>query len=174
VLRLMLAKRPSAATRQGVREAAAAREAIVARESAMLLLGLGAAPLRSAGRGLRVRMRRSKTDQQGQGQEIAVWANPTETGFCPLAALDAWLVHRRTATNLDWTASAASRATRPPLCAVSKAGRVTGAKLSDKAIARLVKQAALDAGLDRDAIPAARCTPAWPPLPGTRVRASPS
>ena len=118
VLRLMLAKRPSAATRQGVREAAAAREAIVARESAMLLLGLGAAPLRSAGR--------------GRGS------------------------------------------TRPPLCAVSKAGRVTGAKLSDKAIARLVKQAALDAGLDRDAIPAARCTPAWPPLPGTRVRASPS
>ena len=32
--------------------------------------------------------------------------------------------------------------------AVTKAGRVTGANLSDKAVARLVKQAALDAGLD--------------------------
>ena len=36
-----------------------------------------------------------------------------------------------------------SRAERPLFCAVTKAGRVTGAALSDKAVARLVKQAAL-------------------------------
>jgi len=76
----------------------------------MLLLGFDAALRRSElvaltlgdvepipGRGLRVLVRRFNTDQQGQGQEIAVWANPTEAGFCPLAALDAWLMHRRTA-----------------------------------------------------------------------------
>ena len=104
------------------------------------------------------------------------WANPYGDRFIliPSPPSTPGSCIAGTAADLDWTASAASRATRPPLCAVSKAGRVTGAKLSDKAIARLVKQAALDAGLDRDAIPAARCTPAWPPLPGTRVRASPS
>ena len=98
VLRLMLAKRPSAATPLG------ARAAIVARERAMLLLGFGAALRRAElvaltlgdvttvpGRGLRVLVRRSKTDQHGAGQEIAVWANPAEAGFCPLGALDAWL-----------------------------------------------------------------------------------
>jgi integrase len=127
----------------------------------MLLLGFGAALRRSElvaltlgdvtpvpGRGLRVLVRRSKTDQHGAGQAVAVWANPTETGFCPLAALDAWLAHRRTAPDLDWTATAATRAERPLFCAVTKAGKVTGANLSDKAVARLVKQAALDAGLD--------------------------
>ena len=40
------------------------------------------------------------------------------------------------------------RAERPLFCAVTKAGKVTGQPLSDKAVARLVKQAALDAGLD--------------------------
>ena len=40
------------------------------------------------------------------------------------------------------------RAERPLFCAVTKAGRLTGAPLSDKAVARLVKQAAARAGLD--------------------------
>ena len=127
----------------------------------MLLVGFGAALRRSElvaltlgdvetvpGRGLRLLIRRSKTDQQGQGQDIAVWANPAEEGFCPLAALTRWMAHRRTAADLDWTATALSRAERPLFCAVTKTGRVTGEKLSDKAVARLVKQAAADAGLD--------------------------
>ena len=37
---------------------------------------------------------------------------------------------------------------RPLFCAVSKGGRVMGTGLSDKAVVRLVKQAAADAGLD--------------------------
>jgi site-specific recombinase XerD len=149
VLRLMLAQRPAPGTPLG------------ARDRAMLLVGFGAALRRSElvaltlgdvetvhGRGLRVLVRRSKTDQQGQGQAIAVWANPAEPDFCPLAALDTWLTHRRTAPDLDWTASATSRAERPLFCAVTKAGKLTGTALSDKAVARLVKQAARDAGLD--------------------------
>ena len=85
----------------------------------MLLVGFGAALRRSElvaltlgdvetvpGRGLNLLVRRSKTDQHGQGQDIAVWANPDEPGVCPLAALDAWLAHRRTAPDLDWTATA--------------------------------------------------------------------
>ena len=80
--------RPAATTPLG------AREAIVARERAMLLLGFGAALRRSElvaltlgdvatvpGRGLTVLVRRSKTDQHGAGQALAVWVNPAEAGF---------------------------------------------------------------------------------------------
>jgi integrase len=162
LLRLMLAKR--SARPLGPREATVAREAIVARERAMLLLGFGAALRRAElvglalgdvarvpDKGLLLTIGRSKTDQHGKGQRVAVCANPTEPGFCPAAALDAWLVHRRTAPDLvDWTASASARAERPLFCAVTKTGRVTGAPLSDKAVARLIKQAAADAGLDAD------------------------
>ena len=157
VLRLMLAARD---TPLGSRAASAA---IVARERAMLLLGFGAALRRSElvaltlgdvetvpGRGLKLLVRRSKTDQQGQGHDIAVWANPDEPGVCPLAALETWLAHRRTAADLDWTATPTVRAERPLFCAVTKTARVTGQALSDKAVARLVKQAACDAGLDPD------------------------
>jgi site-specific recombinase XerC len=117
----MLAKRPSPATPLG------------SRERAMLLLGFGAARRRSelvalalgdvervAERGLLLIIARSKTDQHGQGQRVAaICANPTAPGFCPAAALDAWLAHRRTAADLDWTASAASRCSAtssPPIC----------------------------------------------------------
>src|SRR6185503_8368323 len=99
---LMVSNRPSPATPLG------------ARDRAMLLLGFGAALRRSElvaltlgdvatvpGRGLHVLVRRSKTDQQGQGQDIAVWANKQEPGFCPLAAFDAWLSHRHSAPDLD-------------------------------------------------------------------------
>ena len=153
VLRLMLAARPLGACQ--------ARAAIVARERAMLLVGFGAALRRSElvaltlgdvdtvpARGLRLLIRRSKTDPHGQGQQIAIWANPAEPDFCPLAALNAWLAHRRTAPDLDWTTTASARAERPLFCAVSKTGTVSGKPLSDKAVARLLKQAAADAGLD--------------------------
>jgi site-specific recombinase XerD len=151
VLRLMLAARPSPDTPLG------------ARDRAMLLLGFSAALRRSElvalslgdiegvpGRGLMLLIRRSKTDQHGTGQRVAVHANPSEPSFCPAAALARWMEHRRVGPDLDWTAGAATRAERPLFCAVTRAGRVTGEKLSDKAVARLVKQAALDAGLDAE------------------------
>lgn len=127
-------------------------------DRAMLLLGFGAARRRSElvglaigdvapvpGRGLMLTVRRSKTDQQGRGQPVAVWANPAEPSFCPAAALNAWLVHRRRGPDL---AGAASDSERPLFCRLTKSGRLTGESLSDKAVARLVKQAAEDAGLD--------------------------
>jgi site-specific recombinase XerD len=151
VLRLLLAARPGPETPLG------------ARDRAMLLLGFGAALRRAElvaltlgdvetvpGRGLLMLIGRSKTDQHGAGQRIAVHANPADPGFCPAAALDAWLRHRREAADLDWTASATARTGRPLFCAVTKAGRLTGESLSDKAVVRLVKQAALDAGLDAE------------------------
>ena len=149
VLRLMLAKlRP-------------ASEPLGARDRAMLLIGFGAALRRAelvaltlgdvetvSGRGLRLTVRRSKTDQHGKGQPVAICANAAEPGFCPLAALEAWMAHRRDGPDLDWTAPATLRAERPLFCTVTKAGRLTGAALSDKAVARLVKAAAAAAGLD--------------------------
>jgi integrase len=151
VLRRMLAARPREETPLG------------ARDRAMLLLGFGAALRRSElvaltlgdvepvpGRGILLTITRSKTDPHGAGQRVAVHANPTEPGCCPAAALAAWLRHRHAAPDLDWTASASVRAERPLFCAVSKKRKVTGEKLSDKAIARLVKLAAAEAGLDAE------------------------
>ena len=100
LLRLMLAKRPAPALPLGTREATVAREAIVARERAMLLLGFGAALRRAElvglalgdlervpDKGLLLTIGRSKTDQHGKGQRVAVCANPAEPGVCPAAAL---------------------------------------------------------------------------------------
>ena len=149
VLRLLLAACPPPGTALG------------ARDRAMLLLGFAAALRRSelvtlqlgdvepvAGRGLRLLVRRSKSDQHGHGQEIAVCANPADPLLCPLAALETWREHRNRARDLDWSAAESARRERPLFCAVTKSGRATGQALSDKAVARLVKGAAARAGLD--------------------------
>ncbi len=133
---------------------------LAVRSRAMLLLGFGAALRRSElvalrladvepvpGRGLRLLVRRSKTDPQGRGQQVAIWANPAEPLVCPAAALEAWLRLRERAVDLR-DASAAERGERPLFCGLTKSGGLTGTALSDKAVARLVKQAAEDAGLD--------------------------
>jgi len=146
VLRLMLATRPSPATPLG------------ARDRALLLVGFGAALRRSElaglrlgdvtpvpGRGLRVLVRRSKTDQRGAGQEVAVWANPKEAGFCPLAALETWLAFRRKGPDIT---GGASDGERPLFVGMSKAGRLSASGLSDKAVWRLVKGAAQAAGIE--------------------------
>jgi len=148
VLRLLLGACAPAATPLG------------ARDRAMLLLGFGAALRRSElvalalgdatpvpGRGVRLLVRWSKTDQQGAGQEVAVCANPADPTTCPAAALAAWLAHRAAAADLA-SLPADERDRRPLFCAVGKSGRLSGAALSDKAVARLVKGAAGRAGLD--------------------------
>ena len=135
--------------------------ALAARDRAMLLLGFAAALRRSelvalrlrdaemvAGRGVRLLIRRSKTDQHGQGQQVAVCANPADPLLCPVIALEAWLACRHHARDLDGSTAESIRRERPLFCAVTKSGTPTGAILSDRAVARLVKAAALKAGLD--------------------------
>src|SRR5215217_745100 len=127
VLRAMLAALGS--------DSASRKDALLARDRAMLLLGFGAALRRSElvglsigdvtavpGRGLRILVRRSKTDQLGRGQTVAVWANPAEPGFCPAAALEAWLAHRHQAEDLQDTDGEPARAARPLFCGLTKAG----------------------------------------------------
>jgi integrase len=137
------------------------RGALAARDRAMLLLGFGAALRRSElvaltigdaeivpGRGVKLLVRRSKTDQQGRGQEVAIWANPADPAFCPLVALENWLIFRRRGVDLPGDAGTDEARDRPLFCAVTKGGTLTGQGLSDKAVVRLVKEMAAAAGLD--------------------------
>lgn len=138
------------------------RAALAARDRAMLLLGFGAALRRSElvaltigdaaiipGRGVRLLVRRSKTDQQGRGQEVAIWANPAEPAFCPSVALENWLMFRKAGADfIDDDEAPADLGERPLFCAVTKGGKITGQGLSDKAVVRLIKEVAAAAGLD--------------------------
>ncbi|MDB5370655.1 MAG: hypothetical protein JWP20_2213 [Roseomonas sp.] len=90
-------------------------------------------------------VRRSKTDQCSAGKEVAVWVNPTELGCCPLAALQAGWDFRRLAA--DGTGRA-SDAALPLFVGLSKAGQLSGVALSDKAVWRLVRDAAKAAGIE--------------------------
>ena len=168
ILRRLLAALPAPTTPH------AAAPALAARHRAMLLLGFGAALRRSElvalaigdvtveSRGLSVLVRRGKTDQHGRGRTLAIWANPRDPAFCPVTAFEAWMRFRRTAP--DWTldpqateppplprglaGGEAWRAPRPVFCGVTSSGTLTSRKMSDKIVARMVKQACALAGLD--------------------------
>jgi site-specific recombinase XerD len=81
--------------------------------------------------GLEISIGRSKGDQEGQGQVVAV---PFGRRVCPVEALEQWL-------------AAASITAGPVFRSVDRNGHV-GESLSDRAIADLVKRAVERAGLD--------------------------
>lgn len=127
-----------------------------ARDRAMLLIGYGAAMRRSElvalrvgdvshvrGRGLIVTIRRSKTDQDGTGETLAICANPADPEFCPAVAFERWMGMRREAFD-------AGAADRPLFCAVSKAGVMSCEPCNNKIVDRLVKSAAAAAGFDSE------------------------
>jgi integrase len=157
ILRRLLAALPDPAT------PAAAASALGARHRAMLLLGFGAALRRSEivaltlgdvtvvdGRGLSVLVRRSKTDQQGRGRTVAICANHKEVDFCAVTAFERWMAFRRPAARADSGAviEPDGHSELPLFCGITGSGRLTGAPMSDKIVARLVKQACELAGLD--------------------------
>lgn len=84
--------------------------------------------------GLIVRIERSKTDQEGQGHEIAV---PRGTRACPVLALRAWL-------------TAAGIEDGPLFRRLRRGGHVTEDAISPRTIATVVKQYAALAGFDPD------------------------
>jgi site-specific recombinase XerD len=114
------------------------------RDRALLLLGFAGAFRRSelvalncediedTSEGLRVTIRRSKTDQEGVGQTIAI---PRGAIACPVTAVKAW----RDAARIDTGALF-----RP----VAKGGKVDSARLSDRAVANVVKAHARRVGLN--------------------------
>ncbi|MDW7557520.1 site-specific integrase, partial [Azospirillum brasilense] len=120
--------------------------AVGVRDRALLLVGFGAALRRSelvgldledvqiSAEGVRVRLRRSKTDPTGAGAVVAIRrGRSAET--CAAAALEAWLRLRGGAPG-------------PLFQAVVKGGRVRPQRLSAMAVVRAVKGAAARAGLD--------------------------
>jgi integrase len=117
---------------------------IDARDRALLLVGFGAALRRSelvaldlddiavVPEGLRITIRRSKSDQEGEGKVIAV--GRTGTATCPGAAYAVWL-----------TASAITDGA--VFRGVDRHGHI-GARLSTDAVAGIVRRRAAAAGLE--------------------------
>ena len=114
------------------------------RDRALLLIGFAAALRRSeivdlkvndveiGEEGAIVRIRRSKTDQEGAGAEIAI---PRGAELKPIEALEAWLAGGEIREGAIF---------RP----IGKGGRVKQRALSDKSVAEIVKRYARAAGLD--------------------------
>ena len=96
------------------------------------LLALAVADLLEVSDGLRVVIRRSKTDQAGEGQEIAI---PRGTHLRPVETLQTWL-------------AAAAISDGPLFRPVSKGGRVGAAPLGGDGFVRALKRRAAAAGLD--------------------------
>jgi site-specific recombinase XerD len=117
------------------------------RDRALLLLGFAGAFRRSelvaltvndlafVADGLRVTIRKSKTDQEGAGQVIAIPHGSLL--FCPVTALKHWLAVAGIAAG----AGAVFRA-------VGKGSRIGSAALSDKSVANRVKHYAGQVGLE--------------------------
>jgi len=96
------------------------------------LVALEVADLTEVPDGLRVRIRRSKTDQEGEGAEIAI---PRGYRLRPVEAVQTWL-------------AAAEISTGPVFRPVPKGGRVQGVPLTPHSAAQIVKAYASRAGLD--------------------------
>ena len=116
------------------------------RDRAILLLGFAGAFRRSelvslntegvtfVPEGVTIMLRRSKTDQEGKGVKIGIpFGLRDET--CPVRALRDWLTHIEGCPG-------------PLFRAVDRHGRVKFGRLSDKAIALVIKRSADAAGLD--------------------------
>jgi integrase len=98
------------------------------------LVGLNVEDLTETNDGLVVKVRRSKTDQEGEGREIGVpfGSNPST---CPVRCTRTWL-------------EMSGIESGPLFRSVDRYGRLGDTALSDKAVALVVKRAAEAAGLD--------------------------
>ena len=118
------------------------------RDRAILALGLASALRRSelvalqladvqlVKEGARVTIRSSKTDQEGEGQVIAI---PNGQTILPVARLKAWLAVRGDAPG-------------PLFVRFAAHGAMTELPMSDRAIARIVQKYAALAGLDASSV----------------------
>jgi len=114
------------------------------RDRAVLLMGFAGAFRRSelvaldvedlqfGDDGAKVTIRRSKTDQEGQGQSIGIARG---AALCPVAALEGWL-------------AAGGITAGPVFRSVDRHGKLQPGRLGDRAVATVVKRYATAAGLD--------------------------
>lgn len=98
------------------------------------LVGLDVADVELTGAGAIVTVRRSKTDQRGEGQQVGI-PRGEHPETCPVRALEAWL------RVLDDQAG-------PIFRAVDRHGRVRATRLSGRDVARIVQRRASGAGLE--------------------------
>lgn len=122
------------------------------RDRALLLVGFAAAlrrselvalnveDLQARPEGLALTIRSSKTDPEARGELLGI-PRGRRADLCPVAAVMAW--------------RAVLEAVTPPVTGalfrpVNRHGQVAAVRLSDRAVAELVKEAALRAGLDPD------------------------
>lgn len=96
------------------------------------LVALNVADIEHVDHGARITVRRSKTDQTGEGREIAV---PSGGRLSVLEALSAWL---------ETSGIEAGAIFRP----ITKGGAISDARLTDRSVADLVKHYAGKAGLE--------------------------
>jgi integrase len=116
------------------------------RDRALLLVGFGLGSRRSelvaldvadldwSARGVAVNIRRSKTDQTGAGRVVAL-PYGRQTSTCPVRALRKWL-------------DVAGITSGPVFRSVNRHGRISADRLTDKAVALVVKAVATRADLD--------------------------
>jgi integrase len=97
------------------------------------LVALDVADIEHVRRGIVLHLRRSKTDQDGRGQKIAIPYGRTR--WCPVAALEAWLAAS------EITAGAIFRP-------VDRHSHVHNVRLSGEAVSLVVRERASAAGLD--------------------------
>jgi hypothetical protein len=97
--------------------------------------------------GLRVLIRKSKTDQEGQGQEVAI---PRGCRLRPVEAVQTWL-------------AAAEISAGPVFRAVALGGRLSDVALADDSAARIVKRYAAAVGFSRPAAHRPGGTVDWSP-----------
>lgn len=96
------------------------------------LVGLDVADLEEADEGIVVTIRRSKTDQAGIGRKVGIpYGDHPST--CPVAAVRAWL-------------ESSGISTGPLFRPVNRHGRVVPVRLSDRAVAEVVKRSLRPAG----------------------------
>jgi len=98
------------------------------------LVGLDMADLIPREEGIAVTIRSSKTDQEGQGRQVAL-PNGRDPDTCPVIAVGTWI---------DVAAISDGPLFRP----IDRHGNVSPTRLSDRAVSLVVKRAAERAGLD--------------------------
>ncbi len=96
------------------------------------LVALRVEDIRRDAEGIRVVIRRSKADQEGEGAVVAI---PHGDRLRPVAALNAWLAVSRVAEGYVFRR-------------IRRAGQVTDEPMNDRAVARLVQAVAKAAGYD--------------------------
>ena len=117
------------------------------RDRAMILIGFASAMRRSelasldaddveeTGRGLLITVRRSKTDQEGRGRQIAIPNGRTR--HCPVVALAEWLALAKIEAG-------------PIFRSVNKHGQISDQRVTGQAVSHVVKARLLAAGYEAD------------------------